>query len=254
MEFSSWWVETFLSWLVLDWSLLTQKDCVFTRHLHTMMPRGYLCARTVGLLRRTLFTAQPRHSFESGFSRQLCCQQWKKGEKKHVNLQLFSVNPVFSMNQRWLSPIWSALRFRQFNRKTKNTGLLCEHLLLFLPQNDYHDKIQPVNSSLTVLRAVVWPVQVLLVHLSKIIRSIEVNPATLKWLQKFRFTPLFFFSLLVIVLLRDWKTSRSFMKSCEEGNYPSQKAHRTKNNPPAAEDNRGFCLPDCKATVPKSSS
>lgn len=79
-------------------------------------------------------------------------------------------------------------------KKTKTTGLLCEHFFPpFFPQNDYGDKIQPVNSSLTVLQAVVWPVQVLLVHLSKIIHSIEVNPATLKWLQKFWFTPSFFF-------------------------------------------------------------
>lgn len=88
--------------------------------------------------------------------------------------------------------------------------------------------------TLPVLRAVLWllRVGVLFIHLSKIIHHNEEKRPLLNNVKNSDLDPsprsLFY---LVIVLHRDWKTSHSIMKSCEQGNYLSQRLHRKKKEP-----------------------
>lgn len=65
--------------------------------------------------------------------------------------------------------------------------------------------------------------------------------------------PLFFY--LAIVLHENWKTSHSIMKSCEEGNYPSQKPHiKKKKKHRLQKTTEPFVCPFVSNTVPNSSS
>lgn len=137
-----------------------------------------------------------------------------------INVRCNILYFLFSINLGWLGV--SRIKYKAINYGTVVWALL------------NLETIQPGNSA---PRAVLWLVQVsvLLIHLSKITHHNEEKRPLPNNVKNSDLDPRFFY--LVVVLHRNWKTSHSIMKSCEEGNYPSQKPHRKKKEE-EEEDNR----------------